>query len=145
MDCTDCGACCVDQYIYLTEEEARAAPPDEVQGRFLRKIDGHCIRFDQLTRKCKDYENRPTVCRKFTPGCQDCVLMRLSVDRQYHWFDGTRERIRFQQGSYLRGLDNMQSVFDEDRLLIGVSMENPTPHEAEAIERTNACLPAPPR
>ena len=142
MDCTDCGACCIDQYIRLTEEEVRAARPEEVQGSFLRKIDGHCIRFDPLTRKCKDYENRPAICRKFPPGCMECVLIRLSFDDQFNWFDGSRTPIRFSQGCSCRGRKSYEGEYDKNKTLVRFRKDNPTPREAEVIARANACLPA---
>ena len=46
FDCDGCGICCE----HVTDH------PD------IQSLDGVCVLFDQTTRKCIDYENRPSVC-----------------------------------------------------------------------------------
>lgn len=54
----------------LTPAEALARQPT-LEAFGVREGDGHhyfkCMRFDEATNKCTDYENRPGVCRGF-PG-----------------------------------------------------------------------------
>lgn len=48
--CTACGLCC--QKVHLSEQTA-----------WLNRGDGVCQHYDELTKLCSIYENRPLVCR----------------------------------------------------------------------------------
>jgi Fe-S-cluster containining protein len=48
--CTQCGACC--QHVHLAEET-----------RFLDRGDGTCKHYDNLSKSCAIYADRPVVCR----------------------------------------------------------------------------------
>lgn len=48
--CTACGLCC--QKVHLSEQTA-----------WLSRGDGVCKHYDEATRLCTIYENRPLVCR----------------------------------------------------------------------------------
>lgn len=80
MDCTDCGACCIGTTVEITYKDLIYVHPDayEKQGGrlFLKRVDNHCINFDPETRRCKDYDGRPTVCREFAPGSGTCRFLR---------------------------------------------------------------------
>jgi hypothetical protein len=111
------------------------------QGR-LKKVNGHCIRFNPLTRKCRDYDKRPAVCRNFPPGCGRCVLMRLSLDRQMNWLTKAPGPIHVPKGSYMRGLKRVHRTRDSNGNLISLEMDDPTSGEIEALERARAHLPS---
>lgn len=77
MDCTDCGACCIGTRVSLNLLERNTTPKELQDGNGnLKRIDGHCINLDMGTRRCKDYENRPAVCRDFERGSGTCVFFR---------------------------------------------------------------------
>jgi len=76
--CEDCGACCTRIILLHTGEIDKAWV--EVHGG---KIDGpniilpiKCEMYDEKTKKCKNYENRPVSCQKFKPISPACLLCR---------------------------------------------------------------------
>lgn len=69
MKCTKCGLCCLIQ-VKLTVEGKQFIPMsftlediDDGQKKYLALQ--VCESFNQKTRKCADYENRPPSCRSF--------------------------------------------------------------------------------
>jgi Fe-S-cluster containining protein len=74
--CTSCGLCCTD--LLFSVVELTASETTRARGRKLPLVerDGNallplpCPNLDE-TRRCTDYEHRPTVCRDFR-----CVLLR---------------------------------------------------------------------
>jgi Fe-S-cluster containining protein len=53
-----------------------AALRDErTPNRSLEKLP--CLWYDPATKGCKHYEHRPTVCREFEVGGEDCLRLRL--------------------------------------------------------------------
>ena len=54
-ECTDCGKCC------------------KANVGFGVRVDGWCMMYDAATARCKDYGNRPEVCRAF-PKTQEQAL-----------------------------------------------------------------------
>ena len=80
MDCTDCGACCIGTRVELRLHDPLLVHPDHYESvaghTYLKRIDGHCILFDMETRRCKDYANRPSVCRNFELGSGTCRFFR---------------------------------------------------------------------
>jgi Fe-S-cluster containining protein len=83
MNCTECGACCLNQEIPVTPEDN--IPPEFVENGKL-KNNGCCIFFDLETRHCKQYDKRPKVCIDFKKGCHWCVGIRGWADT-LGWFD----------------------------------------------------------
>ncbi|MFZ7305199.1 YkgJ family cysteine cluster protein [Avibacterium avium] len=71
--CSSCGKCC--ERIGLNE-----------QTKFLDRGDGICMNFDQNTRLCNIYNDRPLICR-----VKDYYLAHLS--HQYSWEEFVRLNI----------------------------------------------------
>lgn len=147
MDCTDCGACCVDQRIPLNNLEILTTPAEDMDGHGgLKRINGHCIRFDPVSRRCKDYENRPEICRAFKPGCGRCHLMRTWADAQIHeWFINGKPYTGLSKSrSYLPFLRRVIRVRDNGGKgnLVHLTVKDATPHEEEAVATTMATLPS---
>ena len=70
-ECKDnCGLCCYIQIVVKVEGKAYVPAAFTVAGaaeneqRYLSLQ--VCESFDQTTRKCKDYDNRPESCRKYS-------------------------------------------------------------------------------
>lgn len=73
FNCDQCGACCCS----LTQNELYAS---------LDRGDGVCKQFDEHTKKCKIYEQRPLICR---------------VDDAYeHWFYNQMSKSEYYQRNY---------------------------------------------
>ena len=67
--CKNCGLCCYIQLVVEVEGKKFIPAAFTVEGgdpneqRYLSLQ--VCESFDQKTRKCKDYENRPEACRRY--------------------------------------------------------------------------------
>jgi Fe-S-cluster containining protein len=82
--CTECGVCCFfedPRYVMLFEGdlERLGERAEElthwIRGRcFMRTSEGHCIalRKDGSRWLCSIYDQRPTLCREFSRGCDVC-------------------------------------------------------------------------
>lgn len=56
-------------------EYYRRVDAGEIEDRTARD-DMPCLWFDLATRRCRHHEHRPTICREFEIGSEDCVRMR---------------------------------------------------------------------
>ncbi len=81
FQCSECGDCCTGApgYVWINQAEVDALASglgisnSELEERFVRQIgirrsltehsNGDCVFFDNKTRKCKVYEDRPRQCR----------------------------------------------------------------------------------
>jgi Fe-S-cluster containining protein len=89
-DCTQCGACCRSFPIFASEtdavrepairQEARALPEyiqteDKAYQLFPLPFHSRCpyLKEDEL---CRIYESRPSVCRRFEAGSEQCIEAR---------------------------------------------------------------------
>lgn len=92
LSCDGCGLCCMHMASPpFSEDEDIDLPPEvfaDLQGvRESRKLQfkvhgtDHvpCGWFDMVTRKCRHYEHRPSVCRDFEVGSTSCVGMRTDA------------------------------------------------------------------
>lgn len=83
LDCRACGACCI--YPWIVDVE----PRDEVPEEYLKETregclvmaareDGSCVAHCREDGKstCTIYESRPATCRDFTPGSEECLVVR---------------------------------------------------------------------
>lgn len=99
LDCLECGACCIDNEVTLTDEdEARfvaGGRPDLMSPPYARRRDGvlmlslvpktkHCKQL-QKDNKCKIYEIRPNPCREFPVASEGCLSAR---EQELNLFDG---------------------------------------------------------
>ena len=100
VDCQGCGACCLHMgyppFIGMEGNDHEAEPawrsmPADVKLELLKlidtyqppptgQLDGPCVWFDTTTRRCKQHEHRPNVCRDFKVGGKDCRNWRQVYD-----------------------------------------------------------------
>lgn len=100
--CAGCGMCCADQgtppgyamflssdppaYLAGSDDERRwlSAPESarrEVQDAFDADRsygDGPCCWYDTDTRRCRHHASRPSTCREFDAGSDDCRTYRVA-------------------------------------------------------------------
>lgn len=85
VSCAGCGACCL--YIgsppFVSQEEydllpdSLRKPLDQwVENLTAESSEGVCLWFDAENKRCKNYEHRPSVCREFDVGAEDCRRVR---------------------------------------------------------------------
>lgn len=85
LSCNDCGVCCSEMAcppfigfeIFELPEKLRREVLDRLANDpalETRKIP--CYWLDEKTRRCKQYEHRPMVCRDFEVGCDSCRSYR---------------------------------------------------------------------
>lgn len=87
MNCTNCGACCLDETVPIRPWKGDNIPPQFVDDEgCLKKVDGHCVFFDTVTRQCGNYEHRPSLCRSLAVGCGRCHISRLWAEVELNWF-----------------------------------------------------------
>ena len=90
--CDGCGVCCMHMATPpFSEGEAQQLPPDVaaelVSLREARRMQLDvfgtdyipCGWFDMVSRRCKQYEHRPKVCRDFEVGSFHCVNLRIEA------------------------------------------------------------------
>jgi uncharacterized cysteine cluster protein YcgN (CxxCxxCC family) len=70
VSCDDCGACCTKPFI--GNDNKNYAFVEIVHGQRVR----FCKQFDCETFKCKIYNERPSVCRDYPVGGQECLSKR---------------------------------------------------------------------
>lgn len=143
VDCTDCGACCVDQAITLNALERSTTPPERMNGKGnMRMVDGHCIMFDPVTRRCTDYENRPTVCRDFKSGCGRCIVMRAFSDVKLGGAGAHPLRMPVRAGSYGEFARSLHIEKDVSGNMTAILHPDPDYPTARALETANRLLPS---
>lgn len=144
MDCAGCGSCCTDQTIKLTILERNTIPAEEMtrNRQELLKVNGHCIRFDPITRRCKNHEERPQICRDFKAGCGRCVLMRAYAHRN---LDGIGEHaipLPVKPGSYAAFVRLMTLEEDPAGNVLKITHPSPDYPTQIALANANAELPS---
>ena len=56
---------------------------DQWGGQVMQRLeDGWCAAVDRVTMLCRIYERRPTVCRSFRTGGEECLAERRALDLQ---------------------------------------------------------------
>ena len=84
ISCTTCKACCCRLEVMLMGEDAppsRFVETDRWGGQVMARLsDGLCAALDRDTSRCTIYARRPTVCRDFDMGGDDCVAERSGLD-----------------------------------------------------------------
>jgi uncharacterized protein len=56
---------------------------DQWGGQVMQRLeDGWCAAVDRVTMLCRIYERRPTVCRSFRIGGEECLAERKALDLQ---------------------------------------------------------------
>lgn len=139
MNCSNCGACCLDETVPVRPAKGDVIAPEFIDSEgCLKKIDGHCVFLDPQTRKCTNYDNRPTLCRSLDAGCGRCHLSRLWAELDLDWFgkkprlpaDGSFERFYASvqhEGTTMRivaiGGRTEQSVIDRFNVLVASAKE----------------------
>ena len=83
----NCGLCC----------EHVAPHPD------VESVDGVCVKFDKVSRKCSDYENRPLICR---------------VCDGYSFFKDQMTEDEYLEANY-RACRQLMAMFPNDSFTIG--------------------------
>jgi len=81
--CNTCGACCrgleVDAGEFGDDVPAHLTKEDRLLGLVMRTRKGQCIALRGtigVSTRCSIYEDRPQVCRDFSPGCELCLVSR---------------------------------------------------------------------
>jgi Fe-S-cluster containining protein len=87
-NCDNCGVCCEGQNLLPLSGnmlDGWPLPPrlKEPLERLLKQElkgsacgDGTCVWFDPVSARCAHYEYRPSMCREFEVGGEDCLRMR---------------------------------------------------------------------
>ena len=70
VSCDNCGVCCT-----------RSPPKNKNKNyAFVGTVHGqrvrHCKKFDCETKKCKIYNERPSYCREYPVGGEECLMKR---------------------------------------------------------------------
>lgn len=92
--CNDCGACCLhmgyppfigmydydaahgdEEWLALPREMALECRQGAVDGRGDKELP--CIWLDLETKRCRNYSQRPRVCREFEIGESACIVFRI--------------------------------------------------------------------
>ncbi len=80
ISCATCAACCCKLEVMLMGDDdipTRSTVRDPWGGWVMRRLDdGWCAALDRATMKCTIYERRPTICRDYLMGDDDCVEQR---------------------------------------------------------------------
>ena len=84
ISCDGCGACCMQQGHPPYTDEELTRVPEELKGSldtYLTALDGDdtgrpCLWLDLETRQCRNYDQRPQICRDFERGSSECKLLR---------------------------------------------------------------------
>jgi Fe-S-cluster containining protein len=80
ITCATCKACCCRLEVMLMGDDAppeRFIETDRWGGQVMARLaDGLCAALDRDTHLCTIYAQRPTVCRDFAMGGDDCLTER---------------------------------------------------------------------
>ena len=92
LNCDDCGACCMDVCCppFLGPDDPELVSlPDHVredydhgmaeQQRIGWSHSRPCFWLDPETKRCRHYDYRPIICRRFPAGGVDCLLLHGEV------------------------------------------------------------------
>lgn len=94
-DCQGCGVCCLHMgyppYLGMHDgeqpEEAWFTLPESLKADLMKyvesyppppdgQLEGPCVWFDPSTKRCRNHEYRPRVCRDFSVASQGCLDWR---------------------------------------------------------------------
>ena len=86
VTCHDCGACCLHVgavWPLLTDTLDHRPLPERLHTELLERkgtpgwdYDAPCSWLDRTTNRCRHYDHRPSVCREFEVGGEDCLRIR---------------------------------------------------------------------
>lgn len=90
VSCDNCGACCMSMmFPPFDEEDGAIELPSQIEEELISAIEAGrnqvpgasriglpCFWLDTETRRCKHYEFRPGICRRFEPGNNICIKDR---------------------------------------------------------------------
>jgi len=93
--CEDCGNCCIETEMLISENDIDQITSNSQNnlnkndfafrnkdGFYqLQNIDGYCVFFEEATKLCNIYENRPQGCR-FYPMTYDIDEKRCIIDKE---------------------------------------------------------------
>jgi uncharacterized protein len=76
MDCSHCGVCCTETEMLLSKKDIKRLEErgyrkkqfvryDKHGYAYLRNREGYCVFYDQTTRRCSEYDSRPSGCRVY--------------------------------------------------------------------------------
>ena len=107
VTCDGCGACCLrmgyppftgmynhaakrgdPEWLALPVDLAAEARQGAVDGRGDAELP--CVWLDLETRRCRNYDRRPSICREFEMGSEDCLRHRRRAGIDI--LEGTREQ-----------------------------------------------------
>jgi Fe-S-cluster containining protein len=81
MICENCGVCCT-QILFHASGKIDMAWLAARKGRLVGQailFPNVCENYDEKTKRCKIYENRPLSCRAFKVYSRECLLCRESA------------------------------------------------------------------
>ena len=89
LSCDWCGACCDGQHLLpltgnaldgrhlpLSLKEPMERMLDREVAKGSADPDGPCVWFDMAIQRCRHYRYRPSFCREFEVGGEDCLRIR---------------------------------------------------------------------
>jgi uncharacterized protein len=86
ITCGTCRACCCRLEVMLMGEdeiEPALTSQDQWGGWVMKRLDdGLCAALDRATFRCRIYAHRPTICRDFEMGSDDCIEIRGDLNAQ---------------------------------------------------------------
>ena len=143
MDCTNCGACCVDQIIPLNQLERKTTLPEHMDGYGnLKRVNGHCIFFDPKIRQCTNYEHRPTVCRDFDSGCGRCIIMRAFAVAKLGGISEGPVPVPVKPGLFARFAERLHIEEDGSGNVLHLAHPDPDIGMEQALMHANQELPS---
>lgn len=78
--CANCQACCCRLEVLLITDTGvpeHFIDIDAWDGQVMARLeDGWCAALDRETLLCKIYDNRPSICREFAMGEDECIAER---------------------------------------------------------------------
>lgn len=110
-DCEGCGACCMDESPPVKDSELAQIPEEATHNGGIKTVNGVCAFFDPKKRQCTEYDIRPHACRILTKGSTLCLLSRLWVAVDLHWFDAERNQ-EPSPGQFSKFLDRVNFIED---------------------------------
>ena len=73
-----CRTYCCQLLVRLTDEDMQRLSPGNTSGRFIEKdSDGYCVNLDRENGRCRIWEKRPEVCRRF--NCNQDFMLQVAV------------------------------------------------------------------
>lgn len=139
MDCTGCGACCLDESVPVRPWKGDTVADEYIDEEgCLKKINGHCVFFDPEARACTNYEGRPSLCKSLDVGCGRCHLARLWAGMCLGWFTPGTISLPIPLGSYETFYANVVHV--PNSMKIESFAGTGTQKNAQAIQNYNSMV-----